>query len=177
MRERYKGPEICRNCGYEFRDHRAMNKACPQKGKTNVGIRLWSETQTFEPQKKAAAQSRELFTDLANIGITALVDEATGYQKVRERNALQKMLNSDLQTKRGKPHEEKRKRYHVEFDIDIPGDVRPAQVEAWIRYKCGDKGKLRRDNPLYAETLDPVCGTFKVTPRREASKTIEENKA
>jgi hypothetical protein len=72
---------------------------------------------------------------------------------------------------------EKRKRYHVEFDVDIPGDVRPAQVENRIRSRCGDKGKLRRDNPLYAETVDPVYGTFKVTPRRKASKTIqEENK-
>jgi hypothetical protein len=71
---------------------------------------------------------------------------------------------------------EKRKQYHIEFDLDIPGDVRPAQVENWIRCRCGDKGELRRDNPLY--TVDPVYGSFKVTPRRKSSKIIqEENKA
>jgi hypothetical protein len=104
MKELYKGPEICRNCGYEFRYHRAMNKACPLNGKASSGTRLWSETQTFEPQKKAAAQSRELLTSLAKVGITALVDEATGYQKVREKDALQKKLHSDLR-EGGKPHD------------------------------------------------------------------------
>jgi hypothetical protein len=56
--------------------------------------------------------------------------------------------------------------------------MRPAQVENWIRFRCGDKGKLRRDNPLFAKTVDPVYGTFKVTPRRKPRKIIqEENKA
>jgi hypothetical protein len=73
---------------------------------------------------------------------------------------------------------EKRKRYHIEFDIDAPGNTRPAQVENWIRYRCGDKGRLRSDNPLYTETVDPIYGTFKVTLGRKASKIIqEENKA
>jgi hypothetical protein len=172
MKKIFKGPELCRNCGCEFRDHRAMNKACPINGKTDVRIRLWSATQTFEPQgnETAATQSRELLTNLANIGITALIDESTGYQKVREKDALHKMLNSDLKPKEVSPMSQKRKRYHIEFDIDVPGDVRPAQVENWIRRRCGDKGKLRRDNPLYAETVDPVYGTFKVVPRRKASK-------
>jgi hypothetical protein len=107
-----------------------------------------------------------------------VVDEATSCQKVREKDALQKIFNSDPRTKRGKPISEKRKRYHIEFDIDVPGDVRPLQVENWIRYRCGDKGKLRRDNPLFAKTVDPVYGTFKVTPRRKPRKIIqEENKA
>jgi hypothetical protein len=107
MKKFFKGTELCRNCGCEFRDHRARNKACPKNGKTGAGIRHWSGTQTFDPQdhKKAATQSRELLTSLAKVGITALIDEATGYQEAREKNALQKMLNSDLQTKGGKPHE------------------------------------------------------------------------
>jgi len=33
---------------------------------------------------------------LAHIGITALVDEATGYQEVRDRLALQKILSNTL---------------------------------------------------------------------------------
>jgi hypothetical protein len=103
----FKGPELCKNCGCEFRDHRAMNKACPINGKTGARIRLWSATQIFEPQdnQNVATQGRELLTSLAKVGITALIDEATGYQKAREKDALQKILNSDLQTKGGKLHE------------------------------------------------------------------------
>jgi hypothetical protein len=179
MKEFFKGPELCKNCGREFRDHRARNKACPTNGKTGARIRLWSATQAFEPQdnKKAATQkSREPL--LAKAGITALVDEAAGRQKAREKDALQKTLNSDFQTKGGKPMSEKRKRYHIEFDIDVPGDTRPAQAENWIRFRCGDKGELRKDNPLFAKAVDPVYGTFKATPRRKPRKIIqEENKA
>lgn len=181
MKELFKGPELCKNCGCEFRDHHVKNKACPQNGETNVESRRWSETQTFAPQdrKGAATQSRELLIGLAKVGITALVDEATGYQKMRGKKALQKILNADLQPREASPMSKKRKQYHIEFDIDIPGDVRPAQVENRIKCRCGDKGKLRSDNPLYSETVDPVYGTFKVTARRKASKkTIqEENKA
>jgi hypothetical protein len=176
MKELFKGPELCRNCGCEFRNHSAKNKACPQNGNPNGEYRRWSETQTFEPQDQngAAIQNREPLTSLAKVGITALVDEATGFQQVRGKGALKKKLNSYLRPKEASPMSEKRKRYHVEFDIDIPGDVRPAQVENWIRSRCGDKGKLRRDNPLYAETLDPIYGTFKVTPGKKTQKSKTE---
>jgi hypothetical protein len=56
----------------------------------------------------------------------------------------------------------KQKRYHIEFDIELSDDVKIAQVESWVRYHCGDKGRLRRDNPLYGKTLDPIYGTLKV---------------
>lgn len=52
MNELFKGPEICKHCGYEFRDHRVINKACPQNGETRAEYRHWSETQTFEPKKQ-----------------------------------------------------------------------------------------------------------------------------
>ena len=65
----------------------------------------------------------------------------------------------------------KPKRYHVEFDIELSEDVRLAQIENWARYHCGDKGRMRRDNPLYGnplygKTLDPIYGSFKVAVRK-----------
>jgi hypothetical protein len=57
----------------------------------------------------------------------------------------------------------KPKRYHVEFDIRIDADdVKLPQIRNWVRFHCGDKGRLRRDNPFYDKTLDPIYGTLKV---------------
>ena len=47
-------------------------------------------------QKHIAAQARILLRGLAGIGITALVDEATGYQEIRDRDALQQILDRYL---------------------------------------------------------------------------------
>jgi hypothetical protein len=60
----------------------------------------------------------------------------------------------------------KPKRYHVEFDIELSENVRLDQIESWTRYHCGDKRRLRRDNPLYGKTLDPIYGTLKVAVRK-----------
>ncbi len=49
---------------------------------TNLGVR----------QKKIAAKAKILMRALAHVGIIALVDEATGYQKDRARDALAKIL-------------------------------------------------------------------------------------
>jgi len=58
----------------------------------------------------------------------------------------------------------KKKRYRVEFDFEVENTgARLAQIESWVRYWCGDKGRLRRDNPLYGKTLDPAYKTLKVT--------------
>ncbi len=46
--------------------------------------------------KEAAIRSRILLNAFANIGILALVDEATGYQDIRDRNALQEILDKYL---------------------------------------------------------------------------------
>lgn len=47
-------------------------------------------------QKHIAAKAKMLMRGLAHVGIAALVDEATGYQEVRERNALQAILDAYL---------------------------------------------------------------------------------
>lgn len=44
-------------------------------------------------QQHIAARARILIRGLAHIGVTALVDEATGYQEVRDRHALQAILD------------------------------------------------------------------------------------
>lgn len=45
-----------------------------------------------ESQEKVAAQAEVLIRGFARVGIVALVDEATGYQKDRARNALSRIL-------------------------------------------------------------------------------------
>lgn len=47
-------------------------------------------------QKHVAARARVLIRGLAHVGVTALVDEATGYQEVRDRYALQAILDQYL---------------------------------------------------------------------------------
>ncbi|MFH1600302.1 MAG: P63C domain-containing protein [Pseudomonadota bacterium] len=47
-------------------------------------------------QKHVAARARILIRGLAHVGVTALVDEATGYQEVRDRRALQAILDQYL---------------------------------------------------------------------------------
>jgi len=45
-------------------------------------------------QKKVAQKARDLMRALAHVGIIALVDEATGYQEVRDRTELNKILEA-----------------------------------------------------------------------------------
>lgn len=47
-------------------------------------------------QKQIAQKAKILMRALAHVGITALVDEATGYQEVRDRRALQEILDKFL---------------------------------------------------------------------------------
>jgi hypothetical protein len=46
--------------------------------------------------KIIAEQSRVIFSAFATVGITALIDEATGYQEFRDKEALQKILDKYL---------------------------------------------------------------------------------
>lgn len=49
-------------------------------------------------QEKMAAQADALMRSLAKVGIVALVDEATGYQEIREKFELQALLDKYLRT-------------------------------------------------------------------------------
>jgi hypothetical protein len=49
-----------------------------------------------EPQRAVAQRAEMLMRGLAHVGVVALVDEATGYQEVRDRQALQAILDKFL---------------------------------------------------------------------------------
>ena len=72
-------PAVC-DVWLQARDHGALQK------------------QQFDKAKKAEI----LMRGLAHIGIAALVDEATGYQEIRDRKALQDMLDKYLLAERAK---------------------------------------------------------------------------
>jgi hypothetical protein len=55
-----------------------------------------------KPQIEIAKRADMLVRGLARVGIVALVDEATGYQEVRDRLALQKILDKYLTEERAK---------------------------------------------------------------------------
>jgi hypothetical protein len=52
--------------------------------------------QLAQTQKHVAAKAQILLRGLAHVGIVGLVDEATGYQEVRDRRALQAILDAYL---------------------------------------------------------------------------------
>jgi len=52
-------------------------------------------------QEHIAKQAEILVRAFARVGIIALVDEATGYQEIRDREALQEILGQ----RRGQPHQ------------------------------------------------------------------------
>lgn len=54
------------------------------------------EDQLVESQKHIALRARLLYKGFAKLGIIALVDEATGYQEIRARDALQAYLERSI---------------------------------------------------------------------------------
>ena len=52
---------------------------------------------TVSSQDKIVAQAKIIIRSLAKVGITALIDEATGYQYDREKDELQKLLSKYIQ--------------------------------------------------------------------------------
>ncbi|WP_162145447.1 P63C domain-containing protein [Deinococcus ficus] len=81
-----------------------------EKGTKSRGIRaeiipkiceIWMDARnagvlTGETAKAIAARAEIMLRALARVGITALVDEATGYQEIRDRQALQALLDQYL---------------------------------------------------------------------------------
>jgi len=57
-------------------------------------------------------------------------------------------------------------KYQVSFAVSIPAEIKATdkQVEEWIQYVCGYKGRLSDDNPLSEEKFDPIYGSFEVVP-------------
>lgn len=61
-----------------------------------VWLRARDAGDLTKPQLPMAARAEIIMRGLAHIGITALVDEATGYQEVRDKQALQAILDQYL---------------------------------------------------------------------------------
>ena len=58
----------------------------------NIWLKAREKGALSESQEKTALQAEILLRGFAHIGIIALVDEATGFQEVRDREALQKIV-------------------------------------------------------------------------------------
>lgn len=110
-------------------------------------------------QQQLAEQAEILLKGLSRIGITALIDEATGYQEVRDRLALQKILDKYLTDEYSKWT----KRFSDEFYREIfrlkgipypPSNAkRPQYIGHWTnkivyrRLAPGVLSKLKELNP------------------------------
>ena len=110
-------------------------------------------------QKQIADKALLLIRALAHVGIIALVDEATGYQEVRDRDSLHKILDLYLLAERAKWA----KRFPDEFYMQIfrlrgwtwrgmrvnrPSIVgRYTNDIVWDRIEEGLHGELKRLNP------------------------------
>jgi len=62
-------------------------------------------------QSKIAEKAETIIRALAHVGIIALVDEVTGYQNIRVKNALEKILNQFLLSEA--------KKYRVTFPLEL----------------------------------------------------------
>jgi hypothetical protein len=96
--------------------------------------------------KQAADNAYIIFKGFANVGITALVDEATGYQYDRERNELQKILKAYiseelLQWQQRFPHEFYKQIFRLNgWDYTVENlRLKPSVVGKWTNTYIYDK--------------------------------------
>jgi hypothetical protein len=114
-------------------------------------------------QKQIAQKAKLLMRALAHIGIIALVDEATGYQEVRDKKALEAILDKYLQDHartwaKTFPDEFWVKLIKVKGYPSYMALKRPSFVGHWVndiiydRIKPGIRKKLNELNPRMPET-------------------------
>jgi hypothetical protein len=77
----------------------------------NVWLKAREKGATYKNQENTAHKAEILMRGLAHIGIIALVDEATGYQDVRMKKVLNKILNKFLLNEA--------KKYKVTFPLEL----------------------------------------------------------
>lgn len=111
-------------------------------------------------QKRIASNAKTLMRALAHTGIIALVDEATGYQDVRAKDALAKILSEFLADERQKwtktfPIEFYKEIYRLKgWDFNPWTTRRPGVIAAWTndfvydRLAPGLTEELRDKNPI-----------------------------
>ncbi|MCI2394099.1 P63C domain-containing protein [Aliiroseovarius sediminis] len=111
-----------------------------------------------EQEQRYGQYAEMLVRGFARVGIAALVDEATGYQEVRERKALQKILDKFLKDEartwsKTFPDEFWEKLVRVKGYDSYLALKRPAFIGHWVndivydRLAPGIKQKLRDVNP------------------------------
>lgn len=81
----------------------------------NAVLKMQTENWLPIEMREAARRSRKLLSSFAKVGVIALVDEATGYQEVRDKDALRKILDKYLR----KEWAEWAKRFPDEFYKEI----------------------------------------------------------
>lgn len=113
-------------------------------------------------QAKLAIQAEMLLSALAQVGVVALVDEATGYQHDREKDALEKLLAVYLSEERLKwakmfPDEFYKQMYRLMNWVWPSGVGKPAYVGkltnelVYKRLPNGVLDELRKRNPVVPE--------------------------
>lgn len=120
-----------------------------------------SDALTTEQEQRYGLFAETLVRGFARLGIVALVDEATGYQDVRENKALQKILDKFLKDEARKwsktfPDEFWEKLVKIKGYHSYMALKRPAFVGHWVndivyaRLAPGIKSKLKEINPRLA---------------------------
>jgi hypothetical protein len=109
-----------------------------------------------------ATQAEIIVLSLAKVGITALIDEATGYQEVRDRKALQAILDTYLL----KEHAAWAKRFPDEFYREM-FRLREWDYPSVSNARPGIVGKYTLDLVYERMTLGLVSELEKRNPRRE----------
>lgn len=115
-------------------------------------------------QKHIAKQCEILVRGFARVGIVALVDEATGYQEVRDRKALQTILDKYITNEWAKwtktfPDEFYKELFRLKgLKYPVPGGKKPQYVGHWTnniiysRLAPGVKDALKKKNPREPKT-------------------------
>lgn len=113
----------------------------------------------IESQKPVAQRCEMLVRSLAKVGIAALVDEATGYQEVRDRDALQALLDKYLLQEHAAwakrfPDDFYRQMFRLKgWEFPTPGGARPGVVGKYTldivyeRLAPGLVDELKERNP------------------------------
>ena len=136
--------------GYEAE---LLPKAC------NVYLQARDASVLLPSQQRTAAASDVLMRGLAMVGIVALVDEATSYQEIRDRKALNKILDKYLLAEQAKwakrfPDEFYREIFRLRdwqwqgMKVNRPGVVGKYTNDfVWDRLAPGVREELERLNP------------------------------
>ena len=119
---------------------------------------------TGKRQIAIATQCEIVVRALSRVGITALIDEVTGYQEVRDRQALQKILDKYITDELSKwtltfPDEFYQQLFRLKgYEYPTPTRRKPSYVGHWTndivydRLAPGVKEELKKKNPRQPKT-------------------------